>query len=115
VKSKETTILSDPRLPAELTASEQEEILAELRWYGKTIAGGGPMIGFEKVGRRAHTHWYETTLPLLMKLGRVYAGEQQEKRQGSRDQRLLQDAVKARELEAIQLCDKCDLCEDHHE
>lgn len=58
-----------------LTLEEQDEVLAELRWYGKTIAGGGPMVGFDKAARRANTHWYETTLPLLMRFGHVYASD----------------------------------------
>lgn len=57
---------------AELTKEQQEQVLAELRWYGKTIAGGGPIGGYGIVARRAERHWYEVTLPLLMKLNAVY-------------------------------------------
>jgi hypothetical protein len=57
---------------AELTKEQQEQVLADLRWYGKTIAGGGPMGGYDKVARRAERHWYEVTLPLLMELSAVY-------------------------------------------
>lgn len=58
----------------DLTRDEQQQILADLRWYGKTIAGGGPMLmdGYTRVAKRAETHWYEVTLPLLTKLNAVY-------------------------------------------
>lgn len=57
----------------ELTIEQQEQILDDLRWYGKEIAGGGPMIGWGIVARRANRHWYEVTLPLLMELDAVYS------------------------------------------
>lgn len=47
-------------------------ILAELRWYGKTIAGGGPMGGYAQAAQRAAEHWYVVTLPLLYKMNAVY-------------------------------------------
>lgn len=56
----------------ELTPAQQQFLLDELRWYGHTIAGGGPMVGFGLVGRRADKHWYEVTLPGLQTLSEVY-------------------------------------------
>lgn len=63
----------------------RNEILAELRWYGKCIAGGGPVVGFEKVARRANAHWYGTTLPLLQRLNAVYANDSYNQQEGSND------------------------------
>lgn len=57
----------------ELTITQQKQILEDLRWYGNEIAGGGPMIGWGIVARRANRHWYEVTLPLLMELDAVYS------------------------------------------
>lgn len=57
----------------ELTIEQQEKILDDLRWYGKEIAGGGPMIGWSIVALRANKHWYAVTLPLLMELDAVYS------------------------------------------
>lgn len=57
---------------AELSTEQQEQILAELRWYGHEIAGGGPMIGWGIVARRANKRWYDVTLPLLMELNAVH-------------------------------------------
>lgn len=57
----------------ELKPTEQQFLFDELRWYGKTIAGGGPMVGYGIVGRRAETHWYTVTLPALQTLGEVYS------------------------------------------
>jgi hypothetical protein len=64
--------------PAEgLTAEQQERVLAELRWYGHEIAGGGPMIGYALVARRAERRWYKSTLPLLEELGAVYGSNKE--------------------------------------
>lgn len=49
-----------------------DKLLDEIRWYGKTIAGGGPMTGFDRAGRLANEHWYVVTLPLLYELDAVY-------------------------------------------
>lgn len=57
----------------ELTTEQQEQVLAELRWYGHAIAGGGPMTGYANAARRAEEHWYASTLPLLDDLGAVSA------------------------------------------
>lgn len=35
-----------------------ERLLDELRWYGKTIAGGGPTGGYQLAAKRAEEHWY---------------------------------------------------------
>ena len=54
------------RRTAEL-ATEVEVLRGELRWYGHTIAGGGPVVGYAKCAREAENRWYEYTLPLLAK------------------------------------------------
>jgi hypothetical protein len=53
-------------------AEPTDKLLDELRWYGKTIAGGGPMGGYAPAAKRAEEHWYVVTLPLLMELDAVY-------------------------------------------
>jgi len=49
-----------------------ERLLQELRWYGKTIAGGVPMIGSARPAREACDRWYLITLPLLSRLNAIY-------------------------------------------
>lgn len=69
-------------MPKELTPDEQREVLNELRWYGNTIAGGGPIVGYShpNVGPKACGHWYDVTLPLLQRLGQVYEDTESEVR-----------------------------------
>lgn len=55
-----------------MKATEEERILAEIRWYGKTLAGGGPMGGYAQAAKRAIDRWYIITLPLLQSLDAVY-------------------------------------------
>lgn len=59
-------------LPESTQQSEVEDALAELRWYGKTIAGGGPIGGYSRAAKLAEDHWYNTTLPLLERMNAVY-------------------------------------------
>jgi hypothetical protein len=57
----------------EVRTELENRLLEDLRWYGKTIAGGGPMIGYAVVARRAERHWYDVTLPMLYELNAVYS------------------------------------------
>ena len=43
------------------------ELEIELRWYGHTIAGGGPISGYKKAGQEAEIRWYAVTLPFIEK------------------------------------------------
>ena len=41
------------------------KLIADLKWYGHRIAGGGPISGFQWAAKDAEKHWYNVTLPLL--------------------------------------------------
>jgi capsule polysaccharide export protein KpsE/RkpR len=45
---------------ATLTA-ERDALQKELRWYGHTIAGGGPVSGYSVVAKEAEKRWYAVT------------------------------------------------------
>lgn len=57
-----------------LTDEQQQQVLEDLRWYGREVAGGAPMTGdYAGAAKRALAHWYGTTLPLLRQLNAVYS------------------------------------------
>ena len=49
----------------EEAAEEIERLRAELQWYGHTIAGGGPIRGYQRAAQIAENRWYYTTLKML--------------------------------------------------
>ncbi len=51
---------------------DMSEMLAQLRWYGHAIAGGGPIGGYQRAAKHAEDFWYKRTLPFLEKLNAVY-------------------------------------------